>query len=681
MKNTVTLLIFLCCAFAKAQLESSYWYFGINAGIDFSSGTAIAIDDGQLQTLEGCSTISDEFGNLLFYTDGSTVYNAAHVVMPNGTGLKGNSSSTSSSIIVPLPNNPDRFYIFTVDTDDQNYRDSEGLHYSVVDMSFDGGLGDVDASQKNIPLLSITSEKLTAIENGSGNGFWVITHFEDTFYSYELTATGLNTNPVTTTITPFIELVNVPFTNVDVSAMRGYIKVNPTGDKLVAAHFSNNTTADFNGITNVTEARSLSYAQGGELYLYDFDNNTGILSNPIPLLTKADGASCYGVEFSANGNYLYVETDYMTPSSTSIFNFIRGEIDQYDLNASNIAASKNVIYTDALSPFRGALQLGLDNKIYHSRINRIGLSVIESPDNAGVASNYNLDGFILSTGTSPQYGLPIFVQSFLSDGNIIANDHCFGEEQSMQINSSATINSIIWDFGDPSSSNNTSTLENPNHTFSEPGNYTITATVTTIFSTFTTTTTITVFDNVSIDEQPEDIIVCDEGFDTATFDLTPIINQTSTILSQQVSLHETEEEAILNTNPILNSSTYQNTTNPQTLFVKVSNENCEEIIPFQLIVENCPFQIYNVITPNDDGKNDTFVISGLRNVYDKFKISIFTRYGQKIWEGDNNSPDWDGRANQGLFHGNDVLPTGTYFYVIQPNEPETKPVAGYIYLN
>lgn len=669
---------FLCFAFAKAQLESSFWYFGVNAGIDFSSGTPTAIDDGQLITLEGCSTISDASGNLLFYTDGSLVYDRNHNQMPNGFGLKGNSSSTSSSIVVPDPSSNTRYFIFTVDTNDQDFFLAEGMHYSIIDMTLNGGLGDVEIATKNTQLLTRTSEKLTAVENANGTGFWILTQFEDQFYAFELTTTGLNLIPVVSTAAPFIELITSSFTNVNVSAMRGYIKLNSIGDKLVAAHFSNNTTADLATITNINEARSISYTNGGELYLYDFDNATGMVSNPLPLLTKSDGASPYGVEFSSNGHYLYAEIDFLNPSITSVFEQIRGEILQYDLSAADIAASKEIIHTDNLGHFRGALQMGLDNRIYHSRISENALSVIQSPDSDGITANYIYNDFVLANNTFSQYGLPIFVQSFLFNGDIIVNDHCLGEEQTFSVNTAANIVNITWDFGDGSISAD----EAPNHIYSSSGTYTITAVVETVVNTFTVSATVTVFENVIISNIPEDITLCDLGFDTAIFDLSEISNLVNNDPNQEVQLFENENDALQNINSINNLFSYNNISTPQTIFIRVSNENCFEIISFKLIVENCEVSIYNVITPNDDGSNDEFIISGLRDIYDKHKIYIFTRYGQLIWKGDNNSPSWDGRANTGLFFQSDkTLPTGTYYYVIEFNEPGVKPRAGYIYLN
>lgn len=93
------------------QLESSYWYFGINSGLKFTENSSEPVFDGRLQTTEGRATISDSEGNLLFYTDGIYVYNRNHQLMPNGIVLKGNPSSTQSGIIVPYPNRSDLYYI------------------------------------------------------------------------------------------------------------------------------------------------------------------------------------------------------------------------------------------------------------------------------------------------------------------------------------------------------------------------------------------------------------------------------------------------------------------------------------------------------------------------------------------------------------------------------------------
>ena len=100
----VLLACVLACAPAWAQREGENWYFGERAGVNFATGEAVPLLDGEMNTREGCITVSDTNGVLLFYSDGSSVWTKDHTIMANGTGLRGNSSSTQSCIVVPWPN-------------------------------------------------------------------------------------------------------------------------------------------------------------------------------------------------------------------------------------------------------------------------------------------------------------------------------------------------------------------------------------------------------------------------------------------------------------------------------------------------------------------------------------------------------------------------------------------------
>ena len=139
--------------------------------------------------------------------------------MPNasqalGTGLKGDDSSTSSGLIVPKPQDPDLYYIFTVDEphhdnssafpgNSANDGVNDGLTYSLVNINLDGGLGDVDPMEKNLPLVTYDptdpleveykcSEKITAVKADDCSSFWVISHFIDKFYAFKVTAAGVD---------------------------------------------------------------------------------------------------------------------------------------------------------------------------------------------------------------------------------------------------------------------------------------------------------------------------------------------------------------------------------------------------------------------------------------------------------------------------------------------------------
>ena len=104
MKKILVLPFLFFASFVFSQQEASNWYFGQNAGIKFNNdGSVTALTDGQLNTNEGCASLSNSNGDLLFYTDGITIWNKNHQLMLNGTGLSGHRSSTQAATIVLLP--------------------------------------------------------------------------------------------------------------------------------------------------------------------------------------------------------------------------------------------------------------------------------------------------------------------------------------------------------------------------------------------------------------------------------------------------------------------------------------------------------------------------------------------------------------------------------------------------
>src|SRR5258706_5132995 len=92
----VSIFVFVSIRFFS-QNETAKWYFGGNAGLDFMTSPPTILTNGALSA-DGCSGISDGAGNLLFYTNGATVWNKSHVVMANGTGLFGGNNFQSALI-------------------------------------------------------------------------------------------------------------------------------------------------------------------------------------------------------------------------------------------------------------------------------------------------------------------------------------------------------------------------------------------------------------------------------------------------------------------------------------------------------------------------------------------------------------------------------------------------------
>jgi gliding motility-associated-like protein/uncharacterized repeat protein (TIGR01451 family) len=102
-----------------------------------------------------------------------------------------------------------------------------------------------------------------------------------------------------------------------------------------------------------------------------------------------------------------------------------------------------------------------------------------------------------------------------------------------------------------------------------------------------------------------------------------------------------------------------------------------------------PFEIYNGITPDDDGKNDFFLVQGISN-WPTNNVQIFNRWGVLVFEtdgygGSNDSDNVFAGLSEGrvTIQESNLLPSGTYYYIINfpGDNPGKSSYAGYLYLN
>jgi len=383
IKFLYILVVLFIASESAAQNQANNWYFGTGAGITFNTGSPALLTNGQTDTDEGCSTISDTSGKLLFYTDGVTVWDSLHNIMPNGTGLFGDGSSTQSAIIIPAPGNPSLFYIVTA----PYLLNTKPLAFSVVDMSLNNGLGDV--TTKNDTLLALASEKVTAVKHQNGTDVWILAHgyTNNNFYTYLVTSSGINQVPVISSAgNSFVFYNNI-----------GYLKASHCGNQLAMA--------------------SYSVSNPSRIELFDFDNVTGIVSNPLLLGEWVLTEGIYGIEFSPDNSKLYAT---ITLPSMLI---------QYDLSAGSPAAIITSLDTIGISTdILAALQLGPDGKIYVARNMTDTLGCITEPNLDGFACGYVEYYYELGAGVC-KLGLPNFPSYFLcnlpSGLNSISTDNDF----------------------------------------------------------------------------------------------------------------------------------------------------------------------------------------------------------------------------------------------------------------
>lgn len=356
-RTRVLIGFILASAVGCAQGEHNLWYFGSHAGLDFSSGSPMVLSDGAVDTYEGTSVATNPSGQLLFYSDGETIWNREHSVMLNGDGLLGSYTSTESCLIVPRPGSATLYDIFTV----APLGWVQGFCHSVVDMTLDGGFGAVTA-EKNVQLLTPVCEKLIGFPHANGFDAWIVVHLlgDDAYYAYLLTAAGLNAVPV-------VSHAGSVAGGSSISAL-GYLKCDASFTRLAAAQ----------------EAEDI-------IEIMDIDRATGLISNVTAL---PGGHNPYGVEFSPDGSKLY-----FTSWSQYLF--------QYDLNAGSVEAI--VASLDSIGPVgsgSGALQVGPDGRMYMARWGD-HLGVIAYPDLPLTSSGFNPEGVPLSGSIECALGLPL----------------------------------------------------------------------------------------------------------------------------------------------------------------------------------------------------------------------------------------------------------------------------------
>ncbi|MBL0012270.1 MAG: gliding motility-associated C-terminal domain-containing protein [Flavobacterium sp.] len=186
----------------------------------------------------------------------------------------------------------------------------------------------------------------------------------------------------------------------------------------------------------------------------------------------------------------------------------------------------------------------------------------------------------------------------------------------------------------------------------------------------------------STELQPlSDITSCNEGLGSGTFDFSSYENTVKQNPTDVVTFFLSIEELLTNTNPISDIVNFKATTTPMSIFVKVDNGNCFQFTSFQLKTIKCRPVVYNYVSVNNDGTNDTFTIKGLRDVFFNFKLEIYNRWGKLVWIGNNNTPNWDGKATEGIIVNNTEITDGTYYYSLELNDEDyPEPLYGYLFV-
>jgi gliding motility-associated-like protein len=550
--------------------ETVNWYFGQNAGLNFIGQLDPQISyDGQMLAPAGCATISDVNGNLQMYTNGDRILTKNHSLMNNGllvtldasgpTAIQPNKNTSQNSIIIPVIDIENLYYVFTVGP--------TGLLYSVVDMSLFNGLGSV--IEVNNPLLKVSGvSKLSAVHHADGKSIWLMTTKQNdndefsSFYAYKINTDGSIEPPVITSS-------QVGYKGV----IEGIMKFSPDGEQIACANYRPKTVDNHLGV-------------------FDFDNATGIVRNKKNLLTALgffEVVSVYGIEFSNDSKYLYATLIFQGVFDSENPNSLNGSgnkinfLYQYNLESFVPQEYITILHEETNDFVPSSLQLSRNGKIYRALSKNNGngidfLGVINTPDVLGFESNYSNNSINLTPKKSIR-GLPNFIQSYFRT-RIINKMGCLNELIPFEVDTYADITGAIWDFGD----GNISYEINPYHAYSSSGNYNVSVTITVNNRQIQTEREIFIYDlpNLKINQE---LIQCDDNNDgISVFDLFDITEKiTYPSLNENLIFYETFYDAEKETNSIPNPSSYTNIIPNQEVFVRVINENnCYAITSFFL---------------------------------------------------------------------------------------------------
>jgi gliding motility-associated-like protein len=653
--------------------EGNTWYFGAWAGLDFSGSTPVPImfpltfPSIYHFAGEGCVSMSTSNGDYLFFANAGYVFNKKHLQMPNGSGLLGDESATQMAAIAN-PGHAGKYYIFTVDA----FGGPDGFRYSEIDMSLDGGLGDVITATKNTFILPHVTEKITTIKHSNGVDVWVLVHeYEtDAFYAYQVTPAGPNA--------PVVSHIGSVHTKDQYdNNVIGQMKASPDGCKLALA------------------VMTASYFE-----VFNFDAVTGTVSNPM-LFSDPKYDDCYGVEFSPDGSKLYIGS----ASSDNIY--------QFDLQAGSAAAitqSSTLIGNGACLGELGSFQLGPYGKIYVARTAEKELGVINDPNTAGVACNFVKDQVYLG-GRSSDHGLPAFDQSFYYSPKpeITGLDTVCTNTQNIRYsisNSTCAANTSVWKFagkGALISSDNTKAIVD----FKGEGIDTLIVERTSACGKTRDTFFVVVRNYIKLDLK--DTVQC-----SANSILLDAGNNFTSYLWQDNSTSHTytasgegkywvtvtspdgcsltDTVRVLSYNPkdvflgkdttlcagnilVLNAGSHytifdwQDHSGEQTYTVFQSGkywvtakDYCRNTFTDTIEIFNCcKMNIPNLITPNNDGLNDTFAIACLDSE-SGWMLEISNSWGEIIYKDSNYKNNW-GAKN---------ISDGVYFYLLKKDSKKYK---------
>jgi gliding motility-associated-like protein len=652
-----------------AQKEGNIWYFGQSGrGFDFNATPPAVLGNGAMRIHHGEPfTMSDPCGNLLFYSDGQTVWNRDHQIMLNGDGLL-RIASTQPVVAVPHPGQDSLYYLFVQAETNSVLPPKAELRYSIIDLRLDKGLGGI--AVKNQFLYQTNGSLLTSVRHGNGQDYWIITGEVDAnrFLAYRVDQNGLDATPV----------VNVmPFT----FTYSRKLRASPDGHYIAVNAYSGSPER--------------------EAWLIGFDNATGKATGTHLLPVKGSGTP---VEFSPDGRRMYFSVPGNQMAQLTL-----------DYAGEQTVSSEPVIIKQSQGRNFSDFRLGSDGKLYLG--SSYVVDVIDNPNDEAAQLQYRQNAYRVDAFYLPN-NLAGYVLGKQTDFPV--DPVCGNSPIQFLPRVNYKVRQWQWDFGDPASGEaNASTVREPSHRFSGPGSYPVQL-ITTDYcgDKDTVRKNVILYPDPVIDLPEERVEKCFSEvpvtFSVRDYPFTRYRWNTGATTAGIQARHsgwyrveastpcETHRDSVyLDVTPpataylpddtivcdgnfarldaLNEGATYRWSTGettrtiqvdkPGKYWVKITNRcsSTADTANLVFIRQDVSAFIPNVFTPNGDGYNDRFELSVLNTP--AYSLSIVNRWGKQVYYSRNPFGYWDGRVN-----GGEEAAPGMYFWRVTATDCRNQPI-------
>ena len=639
-----------------SQFEAKQWFFGDQAGMDFSSNAAASFNHYSLYAAFGSTVMSDCQGNVLFYSNGSEVLNSQHQHLQNDS-LAG--SSFQNCLAVPFPDHIGYYYLFYMAPAIQGMN----LFYSIIDMTFPGGR----VLNRNTLITSGYCNKLAAVHHENKNDFWLISHSWNSnhFEVFLVDQNGILTSPISSNAGNSIS------GNPD--NMNGSLEFAVSGRKFI----------------NVTD--------DGHIGIYNFNRTNGSISLDDDL-TSLNISHPSGASFSPDGKMLYINSKI----SNNLF-----QVDMTQLSTASRIGSK-VLMDHLVSGSYGEMQVALNGKLYIAVGISNRLAEINYPGERFPLCNYQLYGTFLN-GNSCLLGLPNFVQTFFDVPTMLSHKgSCTGKTVELGYYPVPDQNLVVsWNTGSNSSIIQSIQGNKIQILYDQPGQYIAMATIQYECGSDTLIDTIEIYPTPIVDLGPDTSLCPNINYD---LQLTGIYDSIQWSDGVTANYHLIMPDNVYTIKVVKDGCTQSDKLKVdvfpiEDLHIFKTGLLCEDLRQFPIlsinltssikwnpgldtvnhikanevgwyyattidsngcisgdsiyIMDDCPTVVFapSAFSPNNDGKNDYFFI-----LSDEVKVgsyAVYNKYGEVLFTSNNLDLKWDGTLN------NSNCPEGVYLYYLK----------------